>query len=128
MTHRATPQARDLLHLLGRRDWLTRTATGFAGLALGALLAEDRGRAAPGSPAAPPGCHFPPKARAVIQLFQHGGPSHVDLLDPKPELSRRHGQPMPPSFTDLVRISAHGNLLGSPFRFRPAGRCGVPYS
>jgi hypothetical protein len=64
----------------------------------------------------------------VIQLFQHGGPSHVDLLDPKPELNRRHGQAMPASFTDLVKLSAHGNLLGSPFRFRPAGACGVEYS
>jgi hypothetical protein len=52
----------------------------------------------------------------------------MDLLDPKPELNRRHGQPMPSNFTDLVRITAHGNLLGSPFRFRPSGRCGVPFS
>jgi hypothetical protein len=52
----------------------------------------------------------------------------MDLLDPKPELNRRHGQPMPSYFTDLVRITAHGNLLGSPFRFRPSGRGGVPFS
>jgi hypothetical protein len=118
-----SPQAHSLLRLLGRREWLTRTATGFAGLALGALLDRDRAAAA-----APTRHHFPPKARAVIQLFQHGGPSHVDLLDPKPELNRRSGQPMPASFTDLVKITPHGNLLGSPFRFRPAGRCGVEYS
>jgi hypothetical protein len=110
----------DLLHLLSRRDWLSRTATGKAGLALGTLLAEEaRGAPRP---------HFPARARAVIQLFQHGGPSYVDLLDPKPELSRRNGQPMPKYFTDLVKLTAHGNLLGSPFRFRPAGRCGVEYS
>jgi hypothetical protein len=119
MTHHASLQSLDLLHQLSRRQWLSRTATGFAGLALGALLAEERAGASP---------HFRPRARAVIQLFQHGGPSHVDLLDPKPELNRRHGRPMPGYFTDLVRITAHGNLLGSPFRFRPAGRCGVPYA
>ena len=69
-----------------------------------------------------------PRVRSVIQLFQHGGPSHVDLLDPKPELNRRHGQTMPASFTDLVKLTAHGTLLGSPFKFRPAGACGVEYS
>jgi hypothetical protein len=119
MMHHASPQSLDLLHQLSRRQWLSRTATGFAGVALGTLLAQEWAGANP---------HFRPRARAVIQLFQHGGPSHVDLLDPKPELNRRHGQPMPAYFTDLVRITAHGNLLGSPFRFRPAGRCGVPYS
>lgn len=116
-------QAASLASHLSRRDWLARAATGFAGLAISSLLGEQGSLAASaGRP------HFAPKARAVIQLFQHGGPSHVDLLDPKPELNRRHNQPMPSSFTDLVRITAHGNLLGSPFRFRPAGRCGVHYS
>jgi hypothetical protein len=74
------------------------------------------------------GPHFPPKAKAVIQLFQHGGPSHMDLLDPKPELNKRDGQPMPKYFTDLVAISAHGGLLATPFKFKPAGQCGVEYS
>src|SRR5688572_26660942 len=123
MTHPASLQTRSLLHHLSRRDWLTRSATGFAGLALGTLLAEERARAT-----APAGTHFAPRARAVIQLFQHGGPSHVDLLDPKPELTRRHGQTMPSWFTDRVRLTQHGNLLGSPFRFRRAGQCGVEYS
>src|SRR5262245_41986481 len=108
--------ARSLAHELTRRDWFSRTATGFAGLALGSLLAEDRANAAPSR------THFTPRARAVIQLFQHGGPSHMDLLDPKPELNRQHGKPMPAHFTDLVRLTAHGNLLGSPFRFRKHGQ------
>ena len=114
-----------LLTMLSRRDWLTRTAGGFAGLALGALLAEDRADAAPAPSHRP---HFTPKARAVIQLFQHGGPSHVDLLDPKPELNVRNGKPMPKYFTDLVKLTSHGTLLGTPFKFRPTGKCGVPYS
>ena len=109
--------------LTDRRQLLSRSVAGMAGIALGTLLAdESRGGSEPGP------WHHPPRARAVIQLFQHGGPSHVDLLDPKPELTRRDGQPMPPSFTDLVKISAHGNLLGSPFKFAPAGSCGVEYS
>jgi hypothetical protein len=122
-----TRQSRTLLHDLSRRDWLSRSATGFAGLALGTLLAEEEGRtASTDSPVTQR--HFPAKARAVIQLFQHGGPSHMDILDPKPELNRRNGQPMPKYFTDLVKISAHGNLLGTPFKFKPAGKCGVEYS
>ncbi len=118
----------NLLHQLSRRDWMSRTATGFAGLALGALLAEERAGAEPAASDTLPQPHFPPRARAVIQLFQHGGPSHVDLLDPKPELNRRNGQPMPDYFTDRVRLTQHGNLLGTPFRFLRWGQCGVEYS
>src|SRR5687767_11092691 len=120
----ASLQGHQLLAQLSRRDWLTRTAAGFAGVALGSLLAE--GRAAAAAPAPRP--HFAPRARAVIQLFQHGGPSHMDLFDPKPELNRRNGQPMPKYFTDLVKLTAHGNLLGSPFKFKPAGKSGVEFS
>ncbi len=123
--------------LISRRELFARTASGLAGIALGSLLCRDEARAATignvvATPEKGPGnasrTHFRPRARAVIQLFQHGGPSHMDLLDPKPELNRRHGQPMPESFTDLVKISQHGALLGSPFKFAPAGQCGVEYS
>src|SRR5262245_26520781 len=119
-------------HFFSRRDLFARTAAGFAGMALGSLLAEDSAKAedvgtrdAGGNSALP---HYAPRAKAVIQLFQHGGPSHMDLLDPKPELAKRSGQPMPKYFTDLVKLTAHGNLLGSPFKFHPAGRSGVEYS
>lgn len=117
-----------LVHLLSRRELFTRSAAGFAGLALGTLLAEDRARGNPGETPRTLQPHYRPRARAVIQLFQHGGPSHMDLLDPKPELNARHNQPMPSWFTDRVRLTAHGNLLGSPFRFRRSGQCGVEYS
>ncbi|MBI2825262.1 MAG: DUF1501 domain-containing protein [Planctomycetia bacterium] len=125
----------DLAGLISRRELFSRSAAGIAGMALAALLCEDeaRGAASEASTAAagagiPPGCHFRPRARSVIQLFQHGGPSHMDLFDPKPELNKRSGQPMPDSFTDLVQITKHGGLLGSPYKFAPAGRCGVEYS
>ncbi len=113
---------------LTRRDVFTHTAAGFAGMALGNLLCQDAHAAESHSSGVPAACHFAPRARAVIQLFQHGGPSHMDLLDPKPELNRQNGKPMPQYFTDLVKISSHGNLLGSPFRFRKSGTCGVEYS
>lgn len=117
------PTARDG-ESLSRRSMLSRMAGGLAVSALGSMLLDERACAATNSLAP----HFPPRAKAVIQLFQHGGPSHVDLLDPKPELTKRNGQPMPKYFTDLVKISAHGNLLGSPFKFQPAGQCGLEYS
>ena len=117
------------LDRLDRRDLFSRIGAGLTGLALAQLLHEDAARAEPartGTPAAGP--HFPARAKAVIQLFQHGGPSHMDLFDPKPELTRRDGQPMPKYFTDLVSISAHGGLLASPYKFAPAGQSGVEYS
>lgn len=123
-----TESARRLTDLLlDRRTLLSQVGAGMAGVALGALLADDS-RAESSPDATSRRWHHPPRAKAVIQLFQHGGPSHMDLLDPKPELTRRDGQPMPKYFTDLVKISAHGNLLGSPFKFHKAGQCGVEYS
>ena len=115
----------DLNETIARRELFSRIGTGLTGIALSSLLADD-GLTSPSERsegARSP--HFPPKATAVIQLFQHGGPSHMDLLDPKPELNRRNGQKMPKYFTDLVKISRHGNLLGSPYKFGPAGESGV---
>jgi len=126
MSSSLEPQRSDhsLAQAVSRRDVLGRMAGGLAASALGSLLIGERGEAADSSLAP----HFQPRAKAVIQLFQHGGPSHMDLLDPKPELNKRDGQPMPKYFTDLVKISAHGNLLGSPFKFQPAGQSGIEYS
>ena len=63
--------------LFSRRDALCRMGAGFGGLALATLFSECV-KATPRTPQP----HFAPKAKAVIQLFMHGGPSHVDLLDP----------------------------------------------
>src|SRR5262245_39168447 len=108
--HEPSHTARYLADLISRRELLSRSAAGFAGLALSSLLMEDQARAESAASGQPAGPHFAPKAKAVIQLFQHGGPSHMDLLDPKPELNVRNGQPMPAYFTDLVKLTAHGNL------------------
>jgi hypothetical protein len=81
-----------------RREFLRRAGTGFGLLGLSYLLgAEARAATAPHPLAARPG-HFPPKAKRCIFLFMVGGPSHVDLFDPKPELRRLDGRPLPASF------------------------------
>src|SRR5262245_60083467 len=89
-----------------RRDWLRRSANGFGMLALSALLAEKGGAV---------GTHFTPRARNVIFLFMDGGVSHVDSLDPKPELDRRDGG----------TFRGNRKWLRSPWRFSPQGRSGL---
>src|SRR4051812_33617165 len=83
-----------------RRDFLARAGGGLGLVALSALLdQESRGAAPPSdSPPSPLGArrpHFEPSAKSVIWLFMDGGPSHLDLFDPKPDLTRLHGQPLP---------------------------------
>ena len=89
-----------------RRDFLRNAGGGFGALALAALAAADEplaGAAGLSSePLAPKTPHFEGTAKAVIFLFMEGGPSHVDLFDPKPELTRRHGQPLPASFGKVL--------------------------
>src|SRR5262245_61842083 len=115
---------------LTRRSFLARYAGSLGGLALAHLLAGEQSRAAaadqPG-PLAPKTPHHPPRARPVISLFQHGGPSQVDLFDPKPELTKRHGQAYPGELEIHFHEQA-GKLLGSPFKFKRAGQCGMELS
>lgn len=104
-----------------RRAFLGRYAGAVGTLALAHLLdVEDRrARADVGRPT--------PKAKAVICLFQHGGPSQVDLFDPKPELNKRSGRKYPGSL-EIHFDKQVGNLLGSPFRFQPRGDSGIVLS
>ena len=92
-------------------------------LALGDLFMREAG-AEPGPPdaaTAPRGLHHPAKARSVIWLFMEGGPSGVDLFDPKPELDKRAGQKM-----DIdVFFGNPGPLMKSPFKFQKHGECGA---
>jgi len=88
-----------------RRDLLFRAGLGFGGLALSSLLSEDAAAAGAGSqgpgvgnPLGPKPPQFGARADAVIFLFMEGGPSHLDLFDPKPALQRLAGQPLPSSF------------------------------
>ena len=67
-----------------------------------------------------------PRVERIVVLFQNGGPSQMDLFDPKPELARRNGEPYPgQKKVETLSPSASGNLLGSPFAFRPAGQSGM---
>jgi hypothetical protein len=102
---------------LSRRVFLANCAGSLGGLALAHLLAGDaRASTAPQRPA---------RAKSVICLFQHGGPSQMDLFDPKPELTRHHGKPYPKGGLEVHFINQQGNVLGSPFKFSPSGQCGM---
>ena len=108
---------------LSRRDMLRGSAAGFASLALAGMLA-DEAAAANGNPLAPRLPHHPAKAKRVIFLFMHGGPSQVDTFDYKPLLARDHGKPLPFAKPRVVS-SETGNLLKSPWQFSQHGQSGA---
>lgn len=85
-------------HPLSRRDLLARAGLGFGALAALGVLGPEAAAARALAPRRP---HHRPRARAVISLFMHGGPSQLDTFDPKPLLSRYAGQTLPPSFASL---------------------------
>lgn len=111
-----------------RRAFLRRFGGGFGALALLDLLVKDGVLAADGPglvhPLAAKPPHFPASATSVIDLFMYGGPSQVDLFDPKPELQKRDGQPLPTGETLDVFFGAPGPLMASPFRFQKHGQSG----
>ena len=117
---------------ISRRALLRRTGLGFAALGTDVLLAEQAkpgGSGAVRNPLEPRKPHFAPKAKHVIFLFMHGGPSHLDTFDPKPRLKAEEGKPLPIkreiSFTPLDKV---GGLMPSPFEFTERGECGTPVS
>src|SRR6266404_9957904 len=115
--------------VLSRRDWLRQSAAGFGDLALAGLLNDaDAVQAADetvtGNPLAPNPPHFTPRAKRVIFLFMHGGPSQVDTFDYKPLLSRDHGRPLPFKRPKVVSSETF-NLLKSPWEFKQYGQSGA---
>jgi hypothetical protein len=113
-----------------RRAFLGSSATGLLGsIALAWLDAHagSGGRSLQAAETARPfGPHFTPRAERIICLFQNGGPSQMDLFDPKPELSKYDGKPYPgEKKVETLAPSRSGNLMGSPFAFRPAGASGL---
>jgi Protein of unknown function (DUF1501) len=114
-----------------RRDFLVNAGGGCGALAL-ALLESNRASAASPSldPLAPRLPHGVPKAKRVIWLFMHGGPSHVDLFDPKPDLVRLSGQPLPESLGSVMtrRKVAQNPLLGPVKAFQKRGQSGLEIS
>jgi hypothetical protein len=119
-----------------RRHFLAQQAFGLGGLALAWLVKEDRAFAVPPKPSfertdydfTPKVPARPPQARAMISMFMQGGPSHIDLFDPKHELTRRHLQ----SYTGEIKYDdaagASSKLFGSPWKFHHRGECGMQLS
>jgi hypothetical protein len=113
---------------LSRRQMLSRVAHGFGLLALGGLSAESpRAEAGAANALAVHPPHHPARARRVIFLFMDGGPSQLDLFDPKPRLTRDHGKPLPFEKPKLARTTTE-NLMASPFRFQKCGQSGIEVS
>ncbi|MCA9082759.1 MAG: DUF1501 domain-containing protein [Planctomycetaceae bacterium] len=120
-----------------RRQLLKSTAAGFGHVALAAMLGTEGLQAANNAPIdsdlrsknplAPATPHLPARAKRIVFLFMKGGPSHVDTFDPKPQLDRDHGKPLP---FDLPRVTfgTQGNLLRSPWKFHRYGQSGLPVS
>ncbi len=119
----------DPLFAINRRAFLGHGAGTLGSLALAHLLAAEADRpAAAASPGrGPRPAHHPPTADAVICLFQHGGPSHMDLFDPKPELVKADGKPYAGDL-EVHFDNQKGNCLASPFQFRPHGQSGTEIS
>ena len=111
----------------GRREFLSRCGMGLGVSALGALFGEEAFGVASTNPMAPRGPHFAPKAKRVIHLFMNGGPAHMDTFDPKPELTRWSGNPLPEG-RRLDTERKTGAAFGSPFRFKRHGASGLPVS
>jgi hypothetical protein len=110
--------------VLSRRAFLGRSAGGLGAMALAHLLAPAGAWAAN----APKPGHHRPRARAIISLFQHGGPSQMDLFDCKPALSKWNGKPYPGGDLEIHFDKQAGNVLGAPYEFHPRGQCGMELS
>jgi hypothetical protein len=106
-----------MMNTLSRRDWIQSLCGGLGGIGLAGMLNASTGAKGP---------HFAPKAKHVICLFMTGGPSQMDLFDPKPSLKKYAGQR--PSSVDLRTERVTGGLLPSPFAFRRVGRSGIEVS
>ncbi len=127
-------------HPVSRRDFFSRMGDGLYGAALASLLGDDLFGAHPALAASPGDgprvddlkprpTHFRPTAKSVIHLFMNGGPSQVDLFDPKPELEKYAGQvPSRDLTTEVVTPTQIGGILPSPYEFSRHGESGMELS
>jgi len=119
-----------------RRSFFHAASFGFGTLALTSLLERDGLLASSASNSPGPGGsdlrsrpgHFRARARSMIILNQVGGPSQMDLFDPKPELNKRDGEVYPTKFETLQSGSDSNKLMGSAFKFQAHGQCGMEMS
>jgi hypothetical protein len=116
---------------LTRRDALLKSGGGFGAVVLSWLLGDTlragEPRRAPADPLAPKKPHFAARAKSVIFLFMEGGPSHIDLFDPKPLLTKLHGQKLPPGFQPVILAMGENDapLLASKRTFKQHGKGGL---
>ena len=119
---------------MSRRHFLSSFGMGLGSIALSSLLKPEALLGATNSRGSLSTSHFPPKAKRIIYLFQSGGPSQLDLYDPKPTLIKKHGTELPEEIRQGQRLTAmSGNqaslpLAGSPFKFNPHGQSGIEIS
>ena len=112
---------------LTRRALLRESACGFGYLGLAGLLGAAESSQAP-NPLAPKAPHFAPRAKRVIFLFMHGGPSSIDTFDPKPRLIQDDGKPLPFARPLTFAEGRTGGLMKSPWAFRKYGQSGIEVS
>src|SRR5215813_10465463 len=112
--------------MLSRRAMLRQSACGLGLVGLAPLLLADDVET--GAPLLSKTPHFPPKAKRIIVLFMHGGPSSVDTFDPKPRLTQDDGKPIPFKRGLTFGENAVMGLWGSPWKFRQYGDSGIPVS
>jgi hypothetical protein len=112
-----------------RRDFLVRSGLGFGGLALADLISSAFAteKSSPANPLAPKVGHFAPRAKNVIFLFMEGGPSHLDMFDPKPLLNELAGKPIPPSFGRVITAMGEFDspILGCKRTWKQHGQGGL---
>src|SRR5580700_8400087 len=111
-----------------RRDFLCNAGSGLGALALASMFADDALKAADApDPLRPNAPHYKPTAKSVIWLFMEGGPSHLDLFDPKPQLEKLAGKPMPESFGRPITAmgTASNTLMPSKRTWKQYGQSGI---
>ncbi|QDU44922.1 hypothetical protein Mal52_34080 [Symmachiella dynata] len=119
-----------------RRHFLAANAMGIGSLALAHLLHEEDVRAEAIKPDVGPRSfdltpkqpHHPPRATAMISLFMQGGPSHIDMFDPKPEMAKWDGKKFPGTVKYDNAAQASSKVLHSPWKFQAHGECGMELS
>lgn len=124
---------------VARRRFLVHGLSGAGAFALSSLLESDissaverKGIDSSHDPTQPRSAHFAPTAKRIIYIYLEGGPSQMDLFDPKPELNRLHGQPLPKSKLENVKFAflkkESATLMGTPRTFSKYGECGMELS
>src|SRR5215218_5457168 len=111
-----------------RRYLLRRSACGFGLMGLASMLQKSAFASEAVDPLAPKTPHFAARAKRVIFMFMHGGPSHMDTFDPKPRLITDHGKPLPFKRPLTFAEGSVGNLVKSPWEFKKPGQSDVAIS